>query len=78
MNETVYVRFRFENYGYREGDVVEARLLKRDERGIQVHLFDNRPEDFGALITAWSDLGCFEELTEMEVIALAASGVPFL
>ena len=75
MSETVYVRFKWDNFGYMPGDVVQCRLNERDNKG--VHVTMRSPEDKEE-INAWSDLGSFEELTAMEVIAHAAAGTPFL
>lgn len=74
----IYVRFAYQNYGYAVGDIVRAVVIQRDDYAVQVHLHDNSPGNLGALITAWSDLGSFQELNEMEVIAYAASGKAFL
>jgi len=76
MTEYVYVRFRFENFGYQAGDVVKAELNKRDHKGVHVTMQSNDPGEFGELFNAWSDLGSFRELNEMEVLAHFASGAP--
>ena len=67
----IFVRFRFENYDYAKGEIVAVRLLKRDKNGVLVEfidLFDDSP------FNAWSDLGSFEEVSPLEVLALAAAG----
>jgi hypothetical protein len=71
--EFAYVRFTYDNYGYMIGDVVKVEVLQRDSRGIQVHMFSQESRDMGELITAWSDLGGFREMTEMGVLAHFAS-----
>jgi hypothetical protein len=74
LSEYVYIKFDWDNFGYQAGDVVKAELNKRDDKGVHVTMFDNRPEDLGALINAWSDFGSFHEISEMEVLAHAYTG----
>ena len=70
MTAAIYVRFCFDNYGYQAGDIVLATLYRRDNRGVYVRLFS--PEH-NERVNAWSDLGSFEEVSPLEVLALAAS-----
>jgi len=71
VDETIYVRFTFDNYGYRAGSIIPAKLLKRDVIGVHVEMRHPHGDDY---LRAWSDLGSFEEITAMELIALAADG----
>ena len=71
----IYIRFKFENYGYRPGDVVKAQVIERDGRGIHVTMPSGRGHR--QEITCWSDLSSFDELNAMEVIAHAVAGTAF-
>jgi len=72
------VIFTRNEFGYRAGDIVEVVLNRRDDKGVNITMFDQSGDNFGALINAWSDLAGIQELNEMEVIAHAASGAPIL
>lgn len=69
----IYVIFDFDNFGYNPGDIVKVKLNTRDDKGVHVTLPD---KTFGKVgpANAWSDLGCFRELTGMEFLAHAAEG----
>jgi len=73
--EEIYVKFKWENFGYEAGDVVKAKLKSRDDKGVHVTIWI--PDD-GECGNAWSDLGSFRELNEMEVIAHFAAGLAVL
>lgn len=70
-DEEVYIQFRFENFGYEPGEVVKAKLNRRDDKGVHVTLWCRDDKDYG---NAWSDLGSFREMAAMEVIAHVANG----
>lgn len=53
---------------------MKAELSMRDDKGVRVTMVDNRPENLGARINAWSDLDNFHEISEMEVLAHAYNG----
>ena len=75
MTEYIYVKFWWENFGYQAGDVVKAKLNKRDHKGVHVTMTAEAFND-GKPFNAWSDLGSFSELNGMEVIAHFASEAP--
>jgi hypothetical protein len=68
----IYIRFRFENYGYQAGDIIKVQLNKRDGKGVHVTMWSPLSRGY---INAWSDLGSFYELSGLEVIVLAAEGI---
>lgn len=72
VDEDVYVRFKFANYGYLPGAIVKARADMRDPTGVHVKIWSL---EHGEVVPAWCDLGQFEELNAMEVLALAAAGL---
>lgn len=71
-DEESYVRFFFSTYGWPAGAIVRARVDRRDENGVHVQIWSKEDDE---IVPAWSDLSHFRELTEMEVLALAAAGL---
>jgi hypothetical protein len=71
VDETAYYRLTEDRYGYTNGAVVAARVDHRDRLGAHVHLLS---KDFGVMIPLWTDIASLQELTAMEVMALAAAG----
>lgn len=72
MSEYVYVRFTYDNYGYEAGDVVKVWFIAREDYWVRVKFFEDGAPRGG--YTAWSDLGSFQEISDMEVIAHCANG----
>lgn len=69
----IYVRFtRRSSYGFKSGDIIKGTLTERDKGGIYV-IFDSSPTNLFPFL-AWSDLSSFEEISAMELLALAADG----
>jgi hypothetical protein len=71
VNEVVYIRFKHANYGYDKGTILAVIANERDTIGVHVWLHSKQESK---LVRAWSDLGCFQELSAMEVLAYASEG----
>ena len=75
LGDDVYIKFRYAEFGYKAGDVVKALFKRRDDKGVHVNLMCIDDQKRG---NAWSDLGGFREMSEMEVVAHFAAGLPVL
>lgn len=76
IERDVFIRFFKDSIGFKRGDVVRVTLQYRSAPGFpqSCRVWVKQTPTYPEGVTAWSDYQNFEEISEMEILALAASG----